>query len=331
MAAAFADLDRHRARHDIAGSQILGGRRIALHEALAFGIGEIAAFAARALGDEAAGAINAGRVELHEFHVLQGQAGTQHHGIAVAGAGMRRGRREIGAAIAAGCNDRLMRAEAVDGAVIHRQRHDTAAGAIVHDEVECEVFDEEFRRVPERLAIKRMQHGMAGAVGGGTGALRRRAFAEIHHHAAEGALIDLAFLGAREGQAEMLEFVNGGRRIAAEIFDGVLIAQPVGALHRVIHVPAPVVRPHIGERRGDAALCRDGMGAGRKHLGDAGGLQSRLACAQCRAQSRAAGADHHDIESMIGDRIGAAMDGVASGNRCRCFGPFHRLSSQAPW
>jgi len=41
--------------------EVLGGRRIALHEALAFGVGEIAAFAARPLGDEAAGAVDAGR------------------------------------------------------------------------------------------------------------------------------------------------------------------------------------------------------------------------------------------------------------------------------
>jgi hypothetical protein len=52
---------------------------------------EIAAFAARAFGDQAARAVDAGRVELHELHVLQRQAGAQHHGIAVAGAGVGRG------------------------------------------------------------------------------------------------------------------------------------------------------------------------------------------------------------------------------------------------
>jgi hypothetical protein len=84
-AAAFADFDGHGARDDVARRQILGRRRIALHEALAFGIDEIGAFAARALGDQHAGAVNAGRMELHEFHVLQRQAGAQHHGVAVAG------------------------------------------------------------------------------------------------------------------------------------------------------------------------------------------------------------------------------------------------------
>ena len=87
-AAAFQDLDGHGARDDVAGGEVLRGGRIALHEALARAVGDIAAFAARALGDEAARAVDARGVELHEFHVLQGQAGAQQHGVAIAGAGM---------------------------------------------------------------------------------------------------------------------------------------------------------------------------------------------------------------------------------------------------
>ena len=84
-AAAFADFDGHRAGDDVARGEVLGGRRVALHEALAFGIDQIGAFAARALGDQHAGAVDAGRMELHELHVLERQAGAQHHGVAVAG------------------------------------------------------------------------------------------------------------------------------------------------------------------------------------------------------------------------------------------------------
>src|SRR3546814_3377270 len=52
-AAAFADLDGHRAADHVAARQILGGGGVALHEALALRIGEIAALAAHPLGDEA--------------------------------------------------------------------------------------------------------------------------------------------------------------------------------------------------------------------------------------------------------------------------------------
>ena len=280
----LADLDRHGARDDVARGEILRRRRIALHEALALGIGEIAALAARAFGDQHAGAVDAGRMELHELHVLQRQAGAQHHGVAVAGLRVRAGAGEIDAAVAAGRDDRLVGAEAVQRAVVEAERDHAAAGAAVHEEIDREILDEELGRVAERLAVHRVEHGVAGAVGGGAGALRD-ALAVMRGHAAEGALVDRARLGARERHAPMLELVDGLRRVAAEIFDGVLVAEPVRPLHGVVHVPAPVVLAHVAERGGDAALRRDGMRAGRKDLCDAGGLQPRLA----RAERRRAG------------------------------------------
>ena len=86
-------------------------------------------------------------MELHELHVLQRQAGAQRHAAAVAGAGMRRGRGEIRAAVAAGRQHDAVRAEQVQRAFGHVQREHAAAGAFgVHDQVEREVFDEEFAR-----------------------------------------------------------------------------------------------------------------------------------------------------------------------------------------
>ena len=165
----------------------------------------------------------------------------------------------------------------------------------------------------ERLAIQRVQHGVAGAVGGGAGALRGRAFAVIGRHAAEGTLIDAAVLGARKGHAPMLEFIDGLGRVAAQIFDRVLVSEPVGALDGVVHVPFPIVRPHIAERRGDAALRRDRMRTRRKDFGDAGDAQTRLGAADDGAQSRAAGADDDDVEGVIDDLIGPTA--VRNGRR----------------
>src|SRR3979411_3374206 len=104
----------------------------------------------------------------------------------------------------------------------------------------------------KRLAIHRMQHGMAGAVGGRAGALRG-ALAVMGGHAAERALVDLSLFGAREGHAPVLELIDRLGRLAAEIFDGVLVAEPVRALDRVIHVPAPVVLAHVAARGRAAA------------------------------------------------------------------------------
>src|SRR5207248_849757 len=132
----------------------------------------------------------------------------EHHAVAVARAGMGGGAGEISTAIAAGGQNGAVGAEAMDRAVLERQRHDTPARLAFHDEVEGEIFDEELRRMPERLPIERVKHGVPGAIGAGAGALHRRARAEIHHHAAEWALIDLALFRAREGQPEMLELID---------------------------------------------------------------------------------------------------------------------------
>ncbi len=181
---------------------------------------------------------------------------------------------------------------------------DAAAFAVVHDQVEREIFDEEVGVVAQALLVERVQHRVAGAVGGGAGALRGGAFAHVLGHAAERALVDLAFVGAAERQAGMLELVDRGRRFAAQIFDRVLVAEPVGALDGVVHVPGPVVRTHVAEAGGDAALRRDGVAAGREDLGDAGGLQAFFGRAHGGAQARAAGADDDDVIDMIDDLVG---------------------------
>ena len=55
--------------------------------------------------------------------------------------------------------------------------------------------------------------------------------------AAEGALVDLALVGTREGHAVVLELDDGAWRLLAHVVDRVLVAQPVAALDRVVHVP----------------------------------------------------------------------------------------------
>ena len=308
-AAALADLDGHRARDDVAGGEVLGGGRVTLHEALALGIDEIAAFAAGALGDQTARAVDAGRVELDELHVLQRQAGAQHHAAAVAGAGVRRGAGSVGAAVAAGRENRGLRPEPMQRAVVELERDDAAADAlVVHDQVDGEELDVEFGRMAQRLAVHRVQHGVPGAVGGGAGALRL-ALAVVHGHAAERALVDLAVLGARERHAPVLELVDGLGRVAHHVFDRVLVAEPVRPLDGVVHVPAPVVRMHVAEGGRNAALCCNRMRAGRKHLGDAGGAQARFRAADHGAQAGAAGADDHDVVGVVLDRIGFSVGG----------------------
>ena len=154
-----------------------------------------------------------------------------------------------------------------------------------------------------------MQHGVAGPVGRGAGALGWRAFAKLRGHATKRALIDAAILGPAEGDAVVFELVDGGGRIAAQVFDRVLVAEPVGALDGVEHMPLPAVGPHVAERGGHATLRRDRVRAGREDLRDARRFQTCLGRTQGRAQSSAAGADHDHIEGVIRNGIGASIDG----------------------
>ena len=195
----------------------------------------------------------------------------------------------------------------MNGSIIQLETDDTTAAPVFHDQIDGEEFDKEFGLVTQRLAIQRVQHRMAGAVGRRAGALRRRPLAKVGGHAAERTLIDTAILGARERHAPMLEFVHGGRRIAAEIFDRILIAEPIRPLDGVVHVPFPIVRPHIGERRRDAALRSDGVRASWKDLADTGRAQPRLGTADGCPQSGAPCPNDDDIERMIGHRIGGAI------------------------
>src|SRR4051794_17074934 len=134
---ALADFDGHRPRDHVARGEILGGGRVALHEALALGVDEITALAPGALSDETAGPVNPGWVELDEFHVLQRQTGPQRHRAAIAGLGVSPGARMINPPKAAGGKDRGLRAEAMKRAIVKFQRdHATAGALVVHDQID---------------------------------------------------------------------------------------------------------------------------------------------------------------------------------------------------
>src|SRR5262245_27516735 len=138
----------------------------------------------------------------------------------------------------------------MDGAVLNAQGNETEATAgIVHHQIDREVLDKELNAELQRLAIEAVQHSMTGTVGSRAAAPRGLTLAELAEMSAERPLIDLAIVGAGEWHAVMLEFQHRLRRAAAQQFDGVLVAQPVGADDGVVHVPAPVVRPLVAERR----------------------------------------------------------------------------------
>src|SRR5690606_16655811 len=165
-----------------------------------------------------------------------------------------------------------------------------------------EELDEEFRVVLQRLLVKRVQHRMAGAIGRRARALRDT-LTEMRRHAAERTLIDAALLGARERHAVVLELDDRSGRLLAHVLDRVLVPEPVGALHGVVHVPAPIVLAHVAERGADPALRRDRMAARREYFTNRRGGQPLLRETERRAQTSAAGADDNHVERMIEEGV----------------------------
>ena len=118
-----------------------------------------------------------------------------------------------------------------------------------------------------------------------------------------------------------------GRFLAHEL-DRVLVAQPVGALDRVVEMKAPVVLAHVAERRADAALRRDGVAARREHLGDARRRQARLREPERRTQPRATGADDDDVVGVV-DEGRAAHAGTPTARRRTANAPAVAASTNA--
>ena len=180
-------------------------------------------------------------MKLPELHVFQRNAGARRHAQAVAGVDEGVGRRGKNAPRAAGGEHRGLRLQDHDLAGFHLQRgHAQHVTVGVTDKIERHPFDEELRLRAHVALVERMQHRVAGAIGGGASTLHRL-LAEVRRMAAERTLVDGAVRIAVEWHAEMLEFVDDLGRHAAHELDRILVAEPVGALDRVVHVPEPVV------------------------------------------------------------------------------------------
>ncbi len=309
------DLGRHGARNDIARSEILQVRRVALHKALATLVEKVTTFSAHAFGDQHPCARDTCRVKLPELHVLQRDTGARRHAQAVAGADERVGRGGENAPRPAGREKRRARVQDHHFAGFHLERgHAQHLAARVSYEVERHPLDEELRARPDVSLVKRMQHRVAGAVRGAAGALHGP-FAEILRMAAERPLVNRAVLVAIERHAEMLQLVYELGCFAHQEFDRVLVAEPVRALHRVVHVPQPRVLAHVAERRADPALRRHRVRARREHLGKDRDAQPRLRQLQGGAQPGAARADDYHVEVALRDRHFRSSRGSASPSR----------------
>ena len=90
------------------------------------------------------------------------------------------------------------------------------------------------------------------------------AFSILIRLAPKGPLINFPLCCSGKRHAIILQFEDGRGGLPRHVVDGVLVAQPVGPLDGVVHVPAPVVRPHVTQGGIDTTLCGHSVGTGRE-------------------------------------------------------------------
>ena len=275
--------------------EVLRGRRVAHHEALALGVAQDPALAAAALGDQDPARVHRRRVELHELDVLQRQPGAQRHRHPVAGAGVGVRGRAVEAADAAGGEQDGLAAERLQAAVEEVPGDHALAAALVLDELPREVLLVDRDVSLDELLVEHLDQDVAGDVGREDGARRAGG--------AERALRELAVVGAREDRAPVLELVDVARRLAREDLDRVLVAEVVGALDGVECVALGAVVAGVSERRVDPALGRAGVAAGRVELRDDRDVGTRVVSLDRGAHTSAAGADHEYVVLRVHRRL----------------------------
>ena len=223
---------------------------------------QVPAFTTTAFGDQHTSTGDTGRVELPHLHILHRDARADRHANAVTGVdvGVRGGL--INTACAASRQHRCARFEINHFTGFNAQRGtpDHCAIFIFH-QIECIPLGENSGVVFQVLLIQRVQQSVTGTVSRCRGTCRLLA-AEVFRLAAKRTLINGAIIQTGEWQAHVVKLENRFRAGLAHIFNGVLVTDIVGAFHRVIHVPFPVIFMGITERNGDATLGRNRMRAG---------------------------------------------------------------------
>jgi hypothetical protein len=108
------------------------------------------------------------------------------------------------------------------------------------------MFYKKLHLMPQRLLIQGVKDRVSCSIRSRAGSLRLP-LTEVGRHTTEGSLVDLTVCGPRKRNAVVLKFNNGRGSFFAHETNGFLIAKPIGPLHRVVHVPSPIIFAHIGE------------------------------------------------------------------------------------
>ncbi len=285
LAVAVSNFRRHRAAHHVAARQLQLVGRVLVHKTGAVLVDEISPFTAHTFANQNAAAAQTRRVELHHLQIRR--RGARAHGMGHAVAGVGHGVSVVGeqAAIPAGGDADGFGIDLMKLAGLDVHHDGTRSAAIIGSELEQEKFVIHLGAQLDGLLPQRVQHGVAGAVGGVGGA------GEVL--AAERALRNRAVFLARERTTHAVQVQHRFWRFLAHQVNAVLIADEVRALHRVIRVVVPVVLGVDG--RVHATLRRATVAAQRVNLAHHGSIQTRRDSFKGRTHPGQPGPDNQNV------------------------------------
>ena len=293
-----------RARDDIARCQF-GARIEAVHETRAVGEQQLAALATHGFRDQGglgARVVQAGRMELHEFHVSDPAAGAPGHGDAVAGRAIRVAGVQVHFAGAAGREHHRAGADRLDPPVAgleHVGPHTAALtiNAACGDEVDGVAVWQQFDiRVRLRAFDQHRLDRAPGGIGGMDDApMRMAAFArEVVGRIAAGGL-------AREGDTERFQPVDALRAMLDGESDDVGVTETRPRIERIVDMGVEAVA--AVQYSGDAALGVPGIAFRQRTLRQygyarmLGGMQG-----ECESRGTAAKDEYVGLEG-VGHRL----------------------------
>ena len=235
-------------------------------------------------------------MELPEFHVFQRDTGTGTNTQAVTGIHKGIGRRGIDTAGTTSSKQYGFSVENVNVAAFHfHYGYADYIAVFVTNQIQGSPFNEELGVGAHVLLVQRVQHSVTGTVGNGTSAFYR-AFTVFCGVAAEWALVDFAAFYAVKRHTHVFQFDNGFRGTTGHEFDGILVTQPVGTFHGIVHVPSPVVFLHITQRSGNTTLRCHSMRASRENFRQYSSIQTCFRQLQCGAQTSTAAAYDYGVK-----------------------------------
>ena len=264
---ALPHLQVHGPGDHVPGGQVLDGGGVALHEALPRGVPQDAPFPPGPLGEEDAQGVKPRGVELVELHVLERKPLAVEDGLQVPGEGVGVGGHLVDAAKAPRGDDDGLGLEEVQFSRGQLVGHQTLGHPVLNDDIGDVELVVEGDVVLHALLVKGLEDHVPGAVGG-VGRPVHRGLAPVLGVAAKSALGDLAVGEPVKGKAHVLQLQDRLDHLLGEDLGGILVGEVVPSLHRVEHVPLPVVLLHVAQGCPYPALGRARVAPGGVKLAD---------------------------------------------------------------